>query len=273
MNMPYSNHWISSKQILARTGISRATLNNYIKNGILPAPVVRTPQPPSGGTRRIGYFPCEVLKRIEAVQALKRQGKSMAEISKQFKGTPINKHNGAPEFLPGSTGRQDRIPSWFAESKNGVSPKLTIEGMFMPAYLLDHDFKVVWINRYAERDIFHQQTNLIERDEYPSVFRILFDWRFHERVKNWRDLIALHTGFVKMKYSRNWFDKLSKGLTKSEVFLLKEIYDRVTPFAEEPVRKTDFQFLTGDTISEAYGIFTLFCIEGLFFLYIPLTHI
>lgn len=273
MNTTDSNHWITSKEILARTGISRATLNNYIKNGILPAPVIRTPpETPSGKTKRIGYFPRAALKRIETVHVLKREGKSMSEISKRFKETPISERNAGLQSLPGSSIRRDSA-ALCRTSENGISPQLTIEGVFMPAYLLDHDFRVVWINRYAEKDIFHQQVNLLEEDEYPNVFGILFDWRFHERVKNWRDLIALHIGFVKMKYSRDWFDKPYKGISRSEVFLLKEIYDRVTPFSEEPIRKTYFQFLTGDTISEAYGIFTLFCLEGLFFLYTPLTHI
>ena len=33
--------FITSKEVLSKTGISRATLNNYIKIGILPRPVVK----------------------------------------------------------------------------------------------------------------------------------------------------------------------------------------------------------------------------------------
>ena len=38
----YEN-WVTSKEILFKTSISRATLNNYIQAGIIPKPVVKKP--------------------------------------------------------------------------------------------------------------------------------------------------------------------------------------------------------------------------------------
>jgi len=43
---------ISSKEILDQTGISRATLNNYIRVGILPRPLVQRPLDPISVPRR-----------------------------------------------------------------------------------------------------------------------------------------------------------------------------------------------------------------------------
>jgi DNA-binding transcriptional MerR regulator len=80
---------ISSKEILERTRISRATLNNYIKMGILPRPMVQRPKDAIRGVKKIGYFPREVLERIETVKQLKRDGRSMEEIAGRFKSVPI----------------------------------------------------------------------------------------------------------------------------------------------------------------------------------------
>ena len=75
---------ITSKEIIEKTGISRATLNNYIKMGILPKPIVRRPGPEQKNVKQIGYFPASVLESILKVKFLKQQGNSMEDISQQF---------------------------------------------------------------------------------------------------------------------------------------------------------------------------------------------
>ncbi|HET98628.1 MAG TPA: MerR family transcriptional regulator [Desulfurivibrio alkaliphilus] len=70
---------LSSKQLLELTGVSRATLNNYIALGLLPRPTVKHP----GGDAkapRLGYFDHSAVELIRQVGELKRQGRSMAEI-------------------------------------------------------------------------------------------------------------------------------------------------------------------------------------------------
>ena len=67
MNSSLDSKQISSKEIIARTGISRATLNNYIGLDLLPSPTVRKPEEP-GGPTKIGYFPEWVVERIEKIQ-------------------------------------------------------------------------------------------------------------------------------------------------------------------------------------------------------------
>ncbi|HSH89240.1 MAG TPA: adenylate/guanylate cyclase domain-containing protein [Ramlibacter sp.] len=75
---------LTSKEVLEKTGISRATLNNYIGSGIVPRPEVRSPQPSDGAAPRIGYFPANIVQRIEEIQRLKREGWTMARIKAHF---------------------------------------------------------------------------------------------------------------------------------------------------------------------------------------------
>ena len=71
---------LSSLDLIRITGMSRATLNNYIKLGLLPKPIVARPHDPVIRARRIGYFPPEVLSTLEQVQSLKATGKPIQEI-------------------------------------------------------------------------------------------------------------------------------------------------------------------------------------------------
>ena len=75
---------LTSKEILERTGISRATLNNYIAGGLVARPEVLPPGPEHGDAPRIGYFPDDTIGRIEAIQRMKREGWTMARIAEHF---------------------------------------------------------------------------------------------------------------------------------------------------------------------------------------------
>lgn len=79
---------LTSKEVLERTGISRATLNNYIASGLIPRPDVQPPGPEHGAAPRIGYFPDGTVERIEQIQRFKRQGWAMARIAAHFSGRP-----------------------------------------------------------------------------------------------------------------------------------------------------------------------------------------
>lgn len=72
---------ISSIDVLAKTGLSRATLNNYIRMGILPRPIVKRPDADSSSrAKQLGYFPCSVMVTLDAIVRYKREGRRMEEI-------------------------------------------------------------------------------------------------------------------------------------------------------------------------------------------------
>lgn len=75
---------LTSKEIIERTGISRATLNNYIAAGLVARPDVLPPGPEHGDAPRIGYFPDDTLARIETIQRLKREGWTMSRIAEHL---------------------------------------------------------------------------------------------------------------------------------------------------------------------------------------------
>ena len=98
-------HVLTSKEVLEKTGISRATLNNYISWGIVPRPEVLPPAPDDGAAPRIGYFQPGVIARIEEIQRLKREGWSISRITERF-GVPGGcRPEPARRPRPGATNR------------------------------------------------------------------------------------------------------------------------------------------------------------------------
>lgn len=67
-------------ELIEKTNISRATLNNYIRMSLLPKPDVRKPSDPLMRAKRIGYFPESTLSTLEQIKALKQEGLKMPGI-------------------------------------------------------------------------------------------------------------------------------------------------------------------------------------------------
>jgi len=83
--------FISSVDLMRRTGLSRATLNNYIKAGIFPPPIVKKPYDPKRcKAKRIGYFPYSVLGIFNRIIQYKEKGYSMREIVNTLAQKPIS---------------------------------------------------------------------------------------------------------------------------------------------------------------------------------------
>lgn len=72
---------ISSVELIKKAGISRATLNNYIKLGLIAKPIIKKPLEERSKAKRIGYFDHATLGRILQILTLKKQGYSMSQVA------------------------------------------------------------------------------------------------------------------------------------------------------------------------------------------------
>ena len=267
MPSPSSENWITSKEILLKSGISRATLNNYIKMGILPKPIVHKPKEDMPSTKKIGYFPNEVLERIELIKTLKQSGYSMENITQELANKPMENASwdaddfGPSEFQHGFEEEQRKMPM------DTHLLRLTFEDIRSPAYVMNYGFEVVWVNDLAERHIFRQPVSQIGSRGDRNIFKLFFHWDFHARVKNWRDLMRFHMVFAKLKYAKSWMKNLYAGISKSEIDVLEGIYDEVRVFPCNTVGATAFQLIMRDGEVEDYRVYHFFCREGIFFVY------
>lgn len=226
---------ISSKALMAQTGISRATLNNYIQLGILPKPVLR---PEDGGeARQLGYFPVDVMDRLEIVRALKTQGLSMAEIAErimqtdaqigqgmeegamalhqelEFQGhhvnrrAPIDRPYQSPATKP-SKARNDSL------SNRDVS--LSLESFEHPAYMINYNLELVWYNELARKELFR-----FERLPDESSARNLLHLISHAQAKmTLADQRSLASLYLKLASARVSYQAMARIVESADPDLL-----------------------------------------------------
>jgi DNA-binding transcriptional MerR regulator len=267
---PSPDELISSKEILRRSGISRATLNNYIRSGILPKPVVRRPQESSSPTKKIGFFPYSSLARIEWVQRMKKEGRSMETIisvlGKDGESGACKDISVATEPGPEICGEGTKSSAFHTGQL-----RLTVDQISFPSYMLNDDFDLIWINREGEQRLFKGSLKHEDSPGSRNIFKLLFNWEFHTHVANWRSLLMLHMAYAKVvKLSKTWIRGLYRGISEKEIEVLEEIYDQVAPVGSHTVRESYVCLLTRDGLSESFKVTSMHFKEGVLFIYVPL---
>lgn len=312
---PVKTGLVTSKTILEKTGISRATLNNYIKMGILPKPIVKKGGPELKGVKQIGYFSKDAIELILTVKRLKQEGKTMSEIARLLSSgkqheTDITeqrslksegvenertKEHLQPEkrYLPTMEEIAQKfkdLPSY--EMSKGKAPdrqknleqrgggrrridndlKLSIGELRTPAYLINHNFEIEWINKEAEEQIFNKNISTIIDIESRNIFKLFFSWDFHINLRNWEEIVAAHMAIVKNKIDKNNIANLYNGITDKETFFLEKIYDVETSLSEDAAHNTPVSFIGRDGDQRSYQIYTMSFREGIFCVFVPTDH-
>ncbi len=171
---------ITSKDVLKITGISRATLNNYIKVGILPKPVIQKPKTGFKTTKKLGYFPKYVVGHIEMVRHLKREGNSMADIARRFRKPPVQKlpitgtkNDGTKKET--RTKKRKRTVKSRSPQFSDKEFRLTFDDVSFPAYFINYNFEIEWMNPEAEQKIFKQAIDFVSALESKNIFKVFFN--------------------------------------------------------------------------------------------------
>ena len=254
--------WIDSKELLKRSAISRATLNNYIKRGIIPKPLVKNASKDLKGTKKIGYFPEAVLDTIMEIKKLKGKGKDMEAITQEV--GPVIYHGPDRRSFANVLLIEKEYGS-FEMTDEGLN--LTLDNVTSPAYLLNYDFEIEWINESAEKIIFGKSIRSISDVELRNVFRLFLSWEFNHFVKNWEEIIEYHMGFYRMKVGKEHISQMYTGMSGRESEYLESVYDRSATIQPEKIHR---HLVSIEGTSEEAGRFVVYATffrEGMFFIY------
>jgi class 3 adenylate cyclase/DNA-binding transcriptional MerR regulator len=270
---------ITSKEIIEKTGISRATLNNYIKMGILPKPIVRRPGPEQKGVKQIGYFPASVLENILKVKLLKQQGNSMDDIAGMFQeaeSEEISEEAESEEIsedvkselivekrLPGDP----RPPAHRRVSDDDL--QVTISDINSPAYLINHNFEIEWINQPAEELIFNRNIRTIVDVESRNIFRLLLNEELRRDVRNWKEAVLLHLTVLQNRINANNLNSIYDGVTDDEVKILADLYEQKSSAARENIYNLPVSLIKSDGSRSSFWVHSMSFREGTFFVYVP----
>ena len=263
---------ITSKDILNKTGISRATLNNYIKLGILPKPIISSPGPEQRGVKQIGYFPRESLDSLEQVKKLKRQGNSMSEIAKMFQ---INKTLQTPaeqeKFSDtDKNGQQARTFSIEHTQHNDAGElRVTIDKIGSPAYLINNTFEIEWLNDQAEELLFNNRVSKLVDIEQRNIFRLLLDHKLHAHLHNWQEILILHFTVLQKQIEDSVHTQLYKKVTPRDSRLLSDLFKNRQQAAIDNLYRLPITIATDSTGMKTFLVHTIAFREGTFFVFIP----
>jgi class 3 adenylate cyclase/DNA-binding transcriptional MerR regulator len=254
---------LTSKEIMERTGISRATLNNYIASGLVPRPQVLPPGPEHGAAPRIGYFPDDTVARLEEIQRLKSQGWSIARISEHLAAHPPAQQ---PAGRPGSTPPASVTPVAAAAATTAgheapaspLSLSLPTGQLRHPAYLVNDAFRVTWANEETRSDSLSPLANRAAV-QGSSIFSQLLSV---DPAKGGDTLLRFHLQVAQARGATT--GALFRDLAPDEATRLQRLYD-------EP-RRGDAGLLMQASIPAANGlpartVYAVLFREGVLFAY------
>jgi len=255
---------LTSKEVLERTGISRATLNNYISCGIVPRPEVLPPEPSDGAAPRIGYFPPETIARIEEIQRLKREGWSITRITEHFTGTAVPAPDGS---VAGTTGGP--VIPVAARGAGGAMPSLSFGEIDHPAYLVNSRFEVVWLNDAAGSSAWPNFVPLPPEAVSHGVFQYLLKGQSQSlavAAESRQAILRLHLGLARQRGAS--LADLCREVTRDEMLAMERLYGEAEPFEFPMVVRTPVVASRPGPANPLF-LYALNFREGVLFIYVP----
>jgi class 3 adenylate cyclase/DNA-binding transcriptional MerR regulator len=249
---------LTSKQLIERTGISRATLNNYISMGLLPKPLVKRTHKDHGRAPRIGYFSDDAVDRINEIHKLKKEGLTMSDISERLKAEP------GPKIVPGSVNDEQ-----FHNPAKTYSLDLDIEAITGPAYMVNNNFELLWWNDAAVSTVFntdlHVQSDIAERN-LMKIFMESRNFRQGEGA-HWKDLLSVHLDIAKKRLTQKNIFTINATLNHDDAILLSKMYESAEPVQQAPMVDFEVELGEGPENKSIYTLYACFFREGVFFVY------
>jgi len=254
---------LSSKEVIEKTNISRATLNNYIALGILPKPEVRLPDQGVVRAPRIGYFPSSVLDTLKEVKRLKASGYTMVRIAARLKAS----HSSRDEINEGGIHHIVRPP---VSLPSPPALELTIDHINYPAYLLNHRFQLEWCNELAEKEIFGYPLILSKHIEERNIFQMLFDSKSIRTNNGFEDILRFHLGLAKGELSKSFLLIRDLKIEPEYMAQLTHLDQEVEASDTKPLVCVEVNLAaSGEPVAQPTQIFASFFREGVFIVFLP----
>ena len=264
---------------MARIGISRATLNNYIAQGILPRPRVSKGDA-DANVRRIGYFPVSAIKTLERVKRLKNRGYAMAEIVDIIRADTnadgaISVADGAADTRQAQGAVAIAAAPTSSEASHGVdkpngrtSLHLTIDQIDSPAYMVNGSFELEWVNDHALEMLFDAESPQAQDITERKLFNMLFEAGKITGAEGVEQLLRFHLAVAKRRIPRS-------SLLDQEVFVggdagaeaLLKIFDDISADEAKAATRIEVNLAPRGAKERWYAVHVSYFREGIFFAY------
>lgn len=270
---------LTSLELMQATGISRATLNNYIALGLLPRPLVKNPEADAmTRARQIGYFPDDVLERIERIRQLKKQGLPMADIVRQLQveyPQPAGVETAISAVLPETVQPERRAPvappemPEFAAMRSlpgaGGSQRFTIDQIPFPAYMVNYNFEITWYNDAARRELLGDFERLPSDIKERNALVYLLKGAYGVAPANREALVQIHLMLARGRLTRN--DLM--GFLTQQAQTLASSQPQADIYPTGSLVKLPLSLQEADGARAEYSVHASYYREGILFVYAP----
>jgi len=268
---------LSSKELLLQTGISRATLNNYVALGILPRPHVKMPRHGHGNAKRLGYFPAGAVDTIAKINQLKREGMTMGEIrdvfAKKEQSQIVGEETGNNDKITPDHITPEQYPPRARPNNSSDIPQmrrsLSLDSVSGPAYMVNNQFEVEWANASANDDLFCLSKCLSEDITECSVFPLLLSQQHIQDATDREEIIRFHLMAAKNRIPKSRLYSLGAQMQGKDVEALLRTYDLVETADRAMLLHTTVNLAPVGSPERWYIIYASFFREGVFFTFEP----
>lgn len=196
--------------------------------------------------------------QIDEVRRLKQKGLSMAQIIDRLSGD-AGPTMAAPPPKPAAAP--------IALATHAPTLHLTLDDIGYPAYMLNQNFELVWINEHAQQRFFGGRPDLPQTSDARNLFRLLPVGR-----NEWGSLLNFHVGLAKSRLSPDSFGNLCHGLDPVTYARLQAAYIETVAEPARPVVQSTVILPGNPTTREAeqfHTAYATFFREGIFIALIP----
>jgi class 3 adenylate cyclase len=151
--------------------------------------------------------------------------------------------------------------------------QVTIADINSPAYLINHNFEIEWINKYAEDLIFNRDIKSIVDVESRNIFRMLLHEDIQKDLDNWKEVLLLHLTILQNRLQENKFHTIYEGITESKTKLLRDLFAEKSLSSLSNLYHLPVTVVKTDESRSSYWVHTMSFREGTFFVYIPTDSI
>ena len=192
---------------------------------------------------------------IEEVRRLKQEGLSMSQIVDRLGGN-----------YPASPAAPAAMASPPHAATVHPSMHLSLDDIEHPAYMLNQNFELVWINAAAQQALFGGHLELPQTSDARNLFRLLPVGR-----NEWGSLLNFHVGIAKSRLTPDSFGNLCRGLDPVTYARLQSAYFETEPEPLQPI--IQLTLLLPDRNSKGkdryHTVFASFFREGIFIVLVP----
>lgn len=257
---------ISSKQLLVETGISRATLNNYIRRGVIPRPEIRTGAEATSGSARLGYFDDEVVNAVKQVQGMIKSGMSMDAVCEALAKSDNATQYKTPVDVPVKsehTYRADKPKAGWAPQNN-----LSIDVYESPAYMVNNQFELIWWNEAAVNEMLPDCRSLPGELEARAALKIILQGPIGSQSSEEIELvIACHLIAANRRLNTEGLMDLSSGVAPDHRYRIDQLAKRVEKPSNDPVLCFPLQTSEMNGILGYQQLYASYFREGILFTY------